>query len=55
MTPLYENASDAGERQRGLHMSDRQEDDAIRPSRSSDIVYQIAAVATALILLATMV
>ncbi len=55
MTSLYENAPNAGERQRGLHLVDRSEDNGTGPSRSSDVIYQIAAMAAALILLATIV
>ena len=55
MTSLYENASDAGERPRGLYLVNKPDEKTTVPSRSSDVVYQIAAMAAALILLATMV
>lgn len=53
MEHLYDNATDAIERQRGLHLVGKP--DEVVPSRSSDVIYQIAAVTVALILLATMV
>jgi hypothetical protein len=55
MAHLYEDATNALERQRGLHLVEKPDEAAIVPSRSSDVIYQIAAVTVALILLATMV
>jgi hypothetical protein len=58
MAHLYENATNAIERRRGLHLIDKPDEakpDEVVPSRSSDVIYQIAAVVVALVLLATMV
>ncbi len=52
MASTYENASDALERHRGLHLIDRPDK---HPSRSSDVVYRVAAMVAALFLLVTIV
>jgi hypothetical protein len=55
MAHLYEDATNAIERPRGLHLVDKPDEVVLVPSRSSDVIYQIAAVMVALVLLATMV
>jgi hypothetical protein len=55
MNQLHTSPTDATERHRGLHLADNPDEGQQAPSKASGIIYQAAALAAALLMLATVV